>query len=111
MSYEGKRKVLCLILEKSLCGAVTASICWYELPINTLTDDGYKINPCDSCVANKNAQVKQITIMWHGDDAKMSHANPVVFDEITNLLEIHFGKMKVTRGKMHQLLGIKIACK
>ena len=46
-------------------------------------------------VANKNINGQQCTIMYHVDDAKMSHRDSKVIDEIIALLETRFGELKV----------------
>ena len=42
------------------------------------------------------------------DDNKISHKDPTVVIETIKALEKHFGKMKVSRGKEHVFLGMKI---
>ena len=34
---------------------------------------GFKLNPYDRCVANKEINGKQCTIIWYVDDLKISH--------------------------------------
>ena len=41
-----------------------------------LENVGFKINPYDPCVANKMVNGKQITVIWHVDDLKVSHVDP-----------------------------------
>ena len=48
---------------------------------------------------------KQRAKIWHADDAKISHVDSAVVDDITRLLEETFGKMKVVRGDKHDFLG------
>ena len=54
---------------------------------------------------------KQCTIVWHVDDLKISHVNKKVVTKVIDLLKKEFGKeapLTVTRGKIHEYLGIKI---
>ena len=37
--------------------------------------DGFVINPYDPCVANKQVGASQMTVCWHVDDLKVSHAD------------------------------------
>jgi KUP system potassium uptake protein len=69
---------------------------------------GFKLNPYDPCVANKTINGKQCTIVWYVDDNKISHVDYDVVSDIINRIEKRFGKMTVTRGKVHVFLGMKI---
>jgi hypothetical protein len=76
-----------------------------------LQEWGFIINPYDWCVANKNIEENQCTIVWHVDDLKISHANPEVVSTIINDLNKVFGKeapLTQTRGKSHDYLGMTI---
>ena len=76
-----------------------------------MTDQGFVINPCDSCVANKTIKGKQLTVVWHVDDLKMSHVCKKVVDEFMSAMETEFGKetpLNVSRGKKHDCLGMEI---
>jgi hypothetical protein len=78
---------------------------------------GFIINPCDPCVANKMINGKQMTICWHSNDLKMSHAMPKVQDKMIKCLrhqehesmfEDGSGAMTVSRGEIHTYLGMKL---
>ena len=69
------------------------------------------MNPYDWCVANKDINGKQCTIVWHVDDLKISHVDPVVNNEIVASLNKEYGKvgeMTVGWGKVHNYLGMKL---
>ena len=53
---------------------------------------GFKINPYDSCVANKLIDRKQCTIVWYVDNNKISHINPKVVDDVIKQIENNFGQ-------------------
>ena len=55
---EGKNRVLYLMLSKALYRTLTAAILWYEILTDTLLVDGFKLNPYDLCVANKDVNSK-----------------------------------------------------
>ena len=99
--YEGGKKVLYLKLLKALYGCVQSALLWYELFSSTLEGMGFKINPYDTCVANKDINGKQCTILWYVDDTKISHVDPRVVTQIIKKIEDRFGEMTVTRGKKH----------
>ncbi len=69
------------------------------------------LNPCDSCVANKNINGTQCTTLWQVNDLKISHIDPKVVDHIIEQRNKRYGKeapMTVTRGKTHDYLGMTI---
>lgn len=56
---------------------------------------------------------KQCVIPWHVDDLKISHVDSEVVDDIIERLNEQCGKhapLTVTRGKMHECLGMTIDC-
>ena len=73
-----------------------------------LIEDGFKLNPDDSCVANKTLPCrKQITICWDVDDLKISSNKKAVLSTIETL-EAQFGTMRKSFGKKHDYLGMEI---
>ena len=73
--------------------------------------EGYRVNPCDDCVANKMAKCKQHDLTWHVDDAKASHVGSKVNGKFHKWAEKKFGSdelghVTVTRGKRHDCLGM-----
>ncbi|MEL7342602.1 MAG: Ty1/Copia family ribonuclease HI, partial [Bacteroidota bacterium] len=59
-------------------------------------------------MANAVIDGKQIIVIWYVDDLKISHVNPNVVSNIIEQIEARFGKMNVTRGKVHVFLGMTI---
>ena len=102
---EGSAKVLYLVLNKALCGAAKKVLLCHDLLTDTLVECAFKLNPRDQCAANAMVKGNQCTIMWHVDDAKTSHMDSSVVDDVTKMLEFKFGKIKVARGRCHELLG------
>jgi hypothetical protein len=54
---------------------------------------------------------KQCTILWHVDNLKISHVDPTVVTDITEQLQIKFGKeapLSVMRGQTHDYLGMTL---
>ena len=69
------------------------------------------MNPYDDCVANKDINGSQCTIVWHVDDLKISHADEKVVTEVIKMIDGEFGKedpVTVKRGKVHNFLGMKL---
>ena len=72
---------------------------------------GFVINPYDWCIANKTVNGKQCTIIWHVDDLKISHANPMIADGIIASLKTEYGKvgeMTVRHGQKYDYLGMTL---
>jgi hypothetical protein len=85
--------VLYLKLLKALYGCVQSALLWYDLFSSTLQGEGFKLNPYDTCVANKTINGKQCTITWYVNDNKIPHVDAAVVTHIITILEDRFGKM------------------
>jgi hypothetical protein len=59
--------------QNALYGTIVASLLYYRKFVKSLTDIGFVINPYDPCVTNKMIDGKQMTILFHVDDCKLSH--------------------------------------
>jgi Reverse transcriptase (RNA-dependent DNA polymerase) len=105
---EHGKKVLYVRLIKAIYGCVQSALLWYKLFYGTLQKMGFVLNPYDPCIANCMIDGKQCTIAWYVDDMKISHVDPEVVTNIIEILEGHFDKMTVTRGKEHVFLGMNI---
>jgi hypothetical protein len=93
---ENGKKTLYLQLLKALYGCVKSALLWYDLFSSTLSQDGFELNPYDTCVANKLINGKQCTVAWYVDDNKISHVDSNVVTGIIEKIESRFGKMTVT---------------
>ena len=61
----------------------------------------FTLNPYDSCVAIKDIDVTQCTLIWHVVNLKISLTNHEVVTSVITLIEGEFGKeapLMVTRG-------------
>ena len=65
--YENGKKVLYLEVLQAIYGCIESALRWYELYSETLSKEGFVINPYDKCVANKIINGKQCTIVWYVD--------------------------------------------
>ena len=89
---ENNKPVLYVEQIKALYGTLrTALIFWRKLT-SKLVEWGFAINPYDWCIADKQINGQQCTLVWHVDDMKISHADSSVADNIINMLEQEFGK-------------------
>ena len=77
---------------------------------------GFDLNPYYPCVANKTINGKQLTLVWHVDDIKASHAEAKVVTRMAKWLRktyerlFKYGsiKMKLYQGKVHDYLGMNL---
>ena len=97
-------------LRKALYGLLQAALLFYEKLSADLIENGFKINPYDPCVANKMINGRQMTVVWHVDDLKVSHRDSREVDKFIEFIKSKYeddaGKVKVTRGKKHKYLGM-----
>src|SRR6056300_1158898 len=64
------KKLLYVRLKRALYGCIRSAMLWWKMLSEFLIADGFKLNPYDSCVANKTLPCgKQITICWYVDDS------------------------------------------
>ena len=106
---ENNKPVLYVELIKALYGTLrTALIFWHKLT-SKLVEWGFVINLYNWCVANKQINGQQCTLVWLVDDMKISHVNSKVVDNIIKTIEQELGKeapLTIWRGKTHDYLGM-----
>ena len=95
----------------ALYGYLESALLWYELWSSTLLNIGFVLNPYDMCVANKEINGSQCTIVFYVDNNKISHVDPDVVTRVIDEISEKFGKMKVTRGSKFDYLGMTIEVK
>ena len=108
VTLENGKKVLYLEILMAIYGCIESALRWYELYSKTLKDEGFTINPYDKCVANKEINGSQCTIVWYVDDNKISHRDTKVVDEVIDIMKGHFGDLTINRGDAHTFLGMNI---
>jgi hypothetical protein len=97
-------------------GTMIVGLLYYRKFSESLAEQGYVANAYDLCVWNKVIQGKQSTISFHVDDCKISHVSEKVNEDTISWLRRDYesiftdgsGEMKVTRGKVHKYLGMKL---
>ena len=60
-------------MNKALYGLLKSALDFYNKLRGDLEKNGFVVNPYDPCVANKIVNGKQMTVIWHVDDLKVSH--------------------------------------
>ncbi len=100
-------------LLKALCGCIESPLLFYKKLKKDLEEKGFVVNPHDPCVANKMIHGKQMTVTWHVDDLKVSHADPKQVDGFIEWIKSEHGKVtavKPSRGKVHDCLAMTLDC-
>ena len=111
VTYENGQKILYVQVLRAIYGMLQSALLFYKKIRNDLTDSGFEINPYDPCVANKMVKGTQMTVVWHVDDMKVSHARKDVIDSFVEWIKEKYGKIgevKMKRGKEHTYLGMKL---
>ena len=112
---KGIKQLICQCLN-AIYGTVVASLLYYCKFCGTLMRNEFVLNPYAPCVADRITSGTQQTMCWHVDDCKLSHANEEDNDRFIETLRIDYesifedgsGAMTVTRGKVHEHLGMTL---
>ena len=92
--------LLYVCMNKALYGLLKSALDFYNKLKSDLERVGFKINPYDPCVANKMINGKQMTVIWHVDDLKVSHVDPKQNTRFANRMKSIYGKkLTIHRGK------------
>ncbi len=80
LGKKGEKQLLvqCLI---ALYGTMVALLLYYKKFVKSLKLNGFRLNPYDPCMANKQVKGEQLTVCFHVDDRKISHLIPKVVDK------------------------------
>ena len=109
---ENGQTVIYLELLKALYGMLQSALLFYRKLRKDLEGVGFTVNPYDPCVANKMVEGSQMTVVWHVDDMKISHVKKKCVDEMIewskSMYEDKVGKVKQSRGKIHDYLGMEM---
>ncbi len=76
---KGEKQLLVQCLT-ALYGTMVALLLYYKKFVKSLKSNGFRLNPYDPCVANKQVKGEQLTVCFHVDDCKMLHLIPKVVD-------------------------------
>ena len=109
--HESGKPVLHVHIQKAIYCMLHSSLIFYKQWRADLERSGFVINPYDPCVANKMVGGKQFTVTWHVDDVKASHVSQKALDSFADWVQQLYGKysaVKVTRGKEHDYLAMKL---
>jgi len=99
--------LLCLVL-KALYGGIHSGKLFNDHLTSTLVKFGFKTNPYDRCVFNKDFNGNQCTAIVHVDDLKISCVDPQALEDTLNELIRVYKKLTVSRGDAHCYLGMDL---
>ena len=95
----------------AIYGTMVAGLLYYHKFSSSLNKRGFKVNPNDPCVWNRDIKCKQMTICFHVDDCKISHVYTQFVDYIIAWLHEEYksvftdgsGKMKVAEVRFTRI--------
>jgi hypothetical protein len=102
---EGK---LYVKLDKALYGCVESAKLFYDHISKTLTDYGYRVNPYDPCVFNKEVYGAQSTVTIHVDDLKISCKDRRGVDDLIAHLMGVYKRLNAHEGPVLDYLGMDL---
>ena len=109
---ERGEQVMYMELLKALYGTLRAArLFWQKLSKQLIDEWGFTPNKYDDCVVNKMVNGKQLTVVWHVDDLKVSHVDAKVVDEFVQQMDETFGQetpLTVSQGQVHDYLGMTL---
>ena len=77
ISVDRKRMAMLYIkMQKAIYELLRSALLFYKKLVADLESIGFKLNPYDPCVANKEVNGTQMMVCWHVDDLKVSHVDP-----------------------------------
>lgn len=62
---------------------------YYKKFVKSMKSKGFKLNPYDPCMANKQVKGEQLTVCFHVDDCKILHLIPKVVDETIECFDLN----------------------
>ena len=111
LTQENGKDIIYVRILKAIYGMLQSALLFYKKLRADLEQSGFIINPYDPCVANKMVRGTPMTVVWHVDDMKISHKDKGANDSFLQWIEKRYGnigKVKITRGKVHTYLGMKL---
>ena len=105
------RKILYAKANKAIYGTLKAALLFWKKLKGQLAAWDFVENKYDQCTMNKMIKGKQLTVVWHVDDLKISHEDEEVVNELLTDLDLTFGGesgLTTTTGKVHEYLGMTL---
>jgi hypothetical protein len=99
--------IIYIKMQKAIYRYLRSALIFYKKLVADLESIGFKLNPYDLCVANKEVNGTQTMVCWHIDDLKVSHMDPREDTRFGDWLSETYGMAVVAhRGVVHHYLGM-----
>ena len=95
------KALLYVKMNKAVYGMLRSAMLFYKKLRADLEDYGFVVNPYDPCVANMTVKGSQMTVVWHVDDLKVSHADDFEITKLGQFLSGTYNGLSVRRGANH----------
>ena len=109
---EKGEQVMYMELLKALYGTLHATrLFWQKLSKQLIDVWGFVPNKYDDCVVNKMINGHQMTVVWHVDDLKVSHADTKEVEKFVQQMEETFARdtlLTVSHSQVHDYLGMTL---
>jgi hypothetical protein len=86
---KGKKQLLVQCLT-ALYSTMVAFLLYYKKFVKSLKSKGFKLNPYEPCMANKQVNGEQLMVCFHVDDCKILHVIPKVIDKTIEWLQLEY---------------------
>jgi hypothetical protein len=108
ISVDRKGKAILYVkMQKAIYGLLRSALLFDKKLVANLESIGFKLNPYDPCVANKEMNRTHMTVCWHVDNLKVSHVDLKENTRFGDWLSETYGVMVVAhRGAVHNYLGM-----
>ena len=93
-------------LKRALYGLIQSAKLWYDELSSTLLAGGFKKNPYEDCVFNKDHNGHQLSIYLHVDDLFVTCKDELGITYVENLLKKKYSEITCYRGNRVEYLGM-----
>jgi Reverse transcriptase (RNA-dependent DNA polymerase) len=93
-------------LDQALYGCIESALLWYKELSTFLGSTGFRPNPYEKCILNKEQAGTQTTIAVYVDDLLITSGSQEDAEAVVNALRDKYKELKVTTGKVHNYLGM-----
>ena len=95
-------------IHKALYGLLHSALIFYCKLVGDLEAEGFEINLYNPCVANKLINGKQMAIIWHVDDLKISHVDRFKVTKMLCVLDRLYPGLTIKICRVHTYLGMEM---
>ena len=93
---------------KALYRILRSDLLFYRNLVKDLEEYGFEINLYNPCAANKMMNGRQMTVVWHVNDLKVSQKSEFEITRFADYLISIYGGLSSSRGKVHDYLGMNL---